>query len=816
MNSSLDLNLWLVTRQGGLEPSELPDVYAVSPPRRSVRERESDSLIIYFSMTGNFPLAPGAQSQLLEQLSQKFYKTSGSLTAALRSLAESVNLQLLDRNLRSTSSGKQGIGQLQLVALRGDTLYIAQSGAVQAYLVAATHTQPLYDLETTGRGLGLSRSTPLRFLQVKPALDEYLVLATIPAPDWSEASLSYPTAGGIENLRQQLTANMSLEFNSIIIQARPGTGKMLLARRTPGLETPPENKILATSSAAAATTELSEQPNVSPAEGQPIIAAAPSASAVPTAPVDIPAQPETSPREPTDLPISTALVAAGIATATDGKPESVSPTAQLPAPPSAAEVKVSQPEAPAAGAVPASTVAATPKPASQPQKSKPSAPRPWAGPLAKLGASLALFGEAVLHSMRKVFSVIGIFLMHLLKNLLPDADVLRLPQSTMIFIAIAVPLILAVVGGMVFLQRGQAKQHEIYYQQAVEKAAYAASLTNPLEQRLALQTALGELDKAEEYLVTSQSQALRAEVTSSLDALDAVRRLDYQPAIISGLASGVNVTRIIATAADLYLLNATDGSVLHAVLTTRGYEMDPTFQCGPTSGPITVGPLVDIAELPPGAYENASVLGMDANGNLLYCVIGSQPYSATLAPPNTGLGQPVGMSLDRNDLYVLDPSVNAVWIYRNLEVSQPPRLFFGDEVPPMQDVIDLEVYNDDLYMLHSDGHTTKCTYSAMAESPTQCVDPYPYSDNRPGRIHGPVVEDTAFSQIDYISFPERSIFFLDPPHQAIYYFSVLLTLQHQYQPITKLAEGDATAFSISANRIAFLAIGDNVYYAAIP
>jgi hypothetical protein len=372
------------------------------------------------------------------------------------------------------------------------------------------------------------------------------------------------------------------------------------------------------------------------------------------------------------------------------------------------------------------------------------------------------------------------------------------------------------VGGMVFLQRGQAKQYDIYYQQAVEKAAYAADLTNPLEQRLALQTALGELDKAEEYLVNSQSQALRAEVTSSLDALDAVKRLDYQPAIVNGLPSGVNVTRIISTAADLYLLNATDGSVLHAVLTSRGYEMDPTFQCGPTSGPISVGQLVDIAELPPGAYENASVLGLDANGNLLYCVIGSQPYSATLAPPNTGLGQPVGMSLDRNDLYVLDPTVNAVWIYRNLEVSQPPRLFFGDEVPPMQDVIDLEVYNDDLYMLHSDGHTTKCTYSAMAESPTQCVDPYSYSDNRPGRIHGPVVEDTAFSQIDYISFPERSIFYLDPPHQAIYYFSVLLTLQHQYQPKTRLAEGDATAFSISANRIAFLAIGNNVYYAAIP
>jgi hypothetical protein len=386
----------------------------------------------------------------------------------------------------------------------------------------------------------------------------------------------------------------------------------------------------------------------------------------------------------------------------------------------------------------------------------------------------------------------------------------------MIFFAIAIPLILAVVSAVIFVQRGQTQQHQVYYQQAVEKADYASTLTNPIEQRLALQTALGELDKAEEYTVTSQSQALRAEVTLTLDTLDAVKRLDYQQAIVNGLEANVKVTRIVATAADLYLLDGNQGSVLHAVMTSRGYELDPTFQCGPTQGPIDVGPLVDIVELPPGGYENASLLGMDANGSLLYCVVGSQPYSASLAPPNTGLGSPVGMSLDRGDLYVLDPTVNAVWIYRNMEVSQPPRLFFGDTVPAMQDVIDLEVYNDDLYMLHANGQTTKCTYSALVESPTRCEDPFPYSDNRPGRSHGPVIEDAIFSQIDYITFPERSIFYLDPAHQAIYYFSVLLTLQHQYQPKTPLAEGEATAFAISANRIAFLAVGNNVYYAVMP
>ncbi len=463
----------------------------------------------------------------------------------------------------------------------------------------------------------------------------------------------------------------------------------------------------------------------------------------------------------------------------------------------------------------APTTPPTPE-AVKPAAKRPAAPHPWTKYLVAFRQALVKIGTPILRATRSALGTIGATLLKLLKNLLPDADVLRLPPSTMVFIAVAIPLILAVLGGMVFLQRGQAQQQQTYYQQAVEKAAYADTLTNPLEQRLALQTALGELDKADQFLVTSQSQELRAQLTSKLDALDSVRRLDYKQAIVGGLDSAVRVTRIVASTADLYLLNATDGNVLHAIMTARGYELDPTFQCGPTNGPVIVGPLVDIAELPPGAYENATILGIDANGNLLYCVVGSAPYSATLAPPNTGLGKPIGISLDRGDLFVLDPQVNAVWMYTNMEVSQPPHLFFGDVIPPMQDVIDMVVYNDDLYLLHADGHTTKCTYSGMIQSPTRCDDPFPYSDNRPGRSHGPVLEDAIFSQISYATFPERSIFYLEPKDQAIFYFSVLLTMQYQYQPKTPLAAGDATGFAISPNRIAFLAVGNNVYYAAMP
>jgi hypothetical protein len=838
MNSSLDLNLLALARQGGNVTSELADLYAVTPPRRAAHGRESDSLMIYLTVTGNSPLSPEAQSQLLEQLAQKFYKISGSLTSAMRTLIESLNLFLLDRNLRSTSHGRQGIGQLLLLALRADTLYMAHCGGVHAFIISPDKLQHIYDPQSSGRGLGLSRTTPIRFIQTKLAADDYLMLATVAPSDWSESSFTHPQQHGIEGIRQQLLELSDQEFNTVVIQALAGTGKLrLLKPKTilpaqahpvasvhasrPDLATspppaaqpeeiPPEDHGLRMPSGEEAPSEIAEQPTKD--KGLDVL----------STPMESQAD-ESDRDEDRGLGLSTNHLAQTSATepAHPDEEQAASfspPSTTVSQEPASTFPEITPDEMPPMGTpgTPEAT-AETPSAVSYSRKTRTeSKPNLLTKYFASFRASLAPVIATILSALKSALSTIGSALLRLLKNLLPDADVLQVPPSMMLFVTIAVPVILAVIGGMVFLQRGRAQQSQVYYQKAMDEASYAATLTNPMEQRLAWQTVLGDLDKAEYYTLTSQSQALRAQATSNLDMLDAVKRLDYQQAIVGGLDIEINITRIVATTTDIYMLNGKEGNVIHAIMTGRGYEIDPNFECGATYGPINVGPLVDISELPPGSFENASLLGMDANGNLLYCVIGSQPYSAAMAPPNTGFGAPSAMSLDRGDLFLLDTEVNAVWIYRNMEVTQQPRLFFGDNIPPMQDVIDLTVYSNDLFLLHADGHTTKCTYSGMAESPTRCEDPYPYSDNRPGRDHGPTIQDAVFNQIYFSSFPERSIYMLDPQNQSIYYFSVLLTLQWQYQSKSPLPEGKATAFAISPNRMAFLAIGNNVVYAALP
>ena len=115
-----------------------------------------------------------------------------------------------------------------------------------------------------------------------------------------------------------------------------------------------------------------------------------------------------------------------------------------------------------------------------------------------------------------------------------------------------------------------------------------------------------------------------------------MERLDYQPAIVDGLPNEVNVKKIVLNSNnELYLLDSENGYVLRATFTDQGYKLDNVFNCGPVPQPLMVGPLVDIAPLPRGQEDGATLLGMDANGNLLRCIPGEEeaPKAMQIAPP---------------------------------------------------------------------------------------------------------------------------------------------------------------------------------------
>jgi hypothetical protein len=151
-----------------------------------------------------------------------------------------------------------------------------------------------------------------------------------------------------------------------------------------------------------------------------------------------------------------------------------------------------------------------------------------------------------------------------LPSLLPaeEGQAPLLPSSVMVVIAIIVPLIVVTIATVVYMRYGRVAQFEENYQLAIEAAVGAVGAEDPATIRHAWETTIYYLDKAEYYQETQQSRALRQEAQSALDGMDGVIRIDFRPAIVGGLSKTVQISRMVATDTDLYLLNATNGSVI--------------------------------------------------------------------------------------------------------------------------------------------------------------------------------------------------------------------------------------------------------------
>lgn len=756
-----DLLILPLVRTGGQEHPSVSGLHVASPPRKMARFRNRDRLALHLILDGNAPLPSEQINQILVSLAKTYYNTAGTVTTALRAVAESINQYLLDRNLRNTSTGRQAVGYLTQIVLRENRLSIAQSGLSHAFLLSSGGVEHIHDLHLAGNGLGLSRTTSIRFSQLDLQPNDAIIISIQHPAAWTHDSLDSLRGQGPESLRRRLLSQAGRNLNAFLLHSQTGSGEIRVLR--PARKPRPVPPAPITQPTPVAVSGKSE-PQIQPSEETPVatpIAVETSDQSLETTQT----QPAERDPESSEEDLSPELVA-------------VVAGAQGPITDQATQESVQQ-------AISGST-----------------------------DSSSTSIGRAISNGFLKAISGLAAFL----QGILPDSGIFTLPPSTMAFIAIAVPLTIVAVAAVVYFQRGRVAQFDLYYSQAQESAQVALSETEPQDQRLAWETTLTHLDNAELYQSTDDSQELRQQAQEVVDNLDVIERLDFRPAIVGQLPETAQITRLIVNDDELYMLNATDGVVERAILTDEGYRLDTTFQCGPGPyGGYIVGSIIDIAPMPLGNDFKATILGIDANGNLLRCIPGDTPLASPMEPPDINWGTPVGITVDSNDLYILDPQTNAVWIYRGMDVSQSPRLFFDEQIPPMQDVIDMEVNQNDLYLLHEDGHLTTCVYNALATSPTRCEVPAIYTDPRPGRQSGPFIEGAFFSEIFYSPPPEPTIYLLDPNSQAIYLFSVRLTFDRQHRAQEPLAEGPASAFTVDrSSHTVFLAIGDEVYYALLP
>ncbi len=820
---ALDLTLTPLYRINGQEPPSLPGLLALMPPSNAARMRTQDRLIVYLLLTGNAVFSTSEYLQVAQDAANTFYMTSGSTTSALRAATEHVNKTLLDRNMSTSGRGQYVNGWLTLAALRDAQCTLSMSGPMHIYWFGQDETRHVHEPGTSGKGLGISQSTNIYYGQVGLSAGDRMLFAGRIPNAW-ESTLNDSRPSSLDAMRRRLSTLTRDDLNSVLLQATDGIGGLHILKGN--VEIKEEEK-----------EEVPAPPDVTPNLPQEQ-----EAESTPEQFDSVPAEPEPvsesmEEQEPAPLAAHYVQPSAYAIPPQHEEPTQADPLASLPhntvprAFPSSiprAQPKAPEISKPAEAPLPAveedavedkkeEAVVEEAPPAPRRERRTPREPSAQTRQMAKMIAS-------GIQATRRMSVTLGEKFRNFLPRLLPNSEEAAspVPSSTlMFFMAVLIPLMVVTVLVVVYIRYGRSEQYDAYLRQAQENKAQALALTNPVEQRIAWENVLLNVEIAESHNETSDTITLRKEADANLDVLLGITRLQFNAAFSS--KPGIDISRMAANETDLFLLNAVTGEALRAFPAAggRGFQLDTTFNCRPgVYGNYTVGHLVDILAMPGLNSINATLLGIDANGILLYCSPGTVARAIPLPIPDTNWGHVTGFTLDGSTLYVLDAPSRAVWVYNGKDGTfvDQPYFFFGKQTPT-QDVIDFIISGDELYMLHGDGHLSICSYTTVESSTSQCQDPLPLV-NPFAAYQGTDLFSTAhFTQLLFAAQPDQSVLLLDADTQGVMRFSPRsIELQNQFRPTTDstnpVPPGPAGAVTVSPNHVLYLAVDGQVYFAA--
>jgi hypothetical protein len=400
----------------------------------------------------------------------------------------------------------------------------------------------------------------------------------------------------------------------------------------------------------------------------------------------------------------------------------------------------------------------------------------------------------------------------------PDALSRRILAGT----AIGVPLIVVSIAALIYFGKGRSEQFQLNLNQAMASVAAAQLKETPAEARTEWENAMRYLDLAGRYGDNDQYQMLRKEVQEVLDELNLIVRLNFRPLVSGGFGSDAEISGLAASSTDIYVLDIANQVIRHAWGTPeRGFDIDSTFQCLDSKNTFEAlsTPIDIVLQREPGALGAEGVVAIDADGTLLYCAPERQPALAQLTPPDLGWGRIQAIDVYGDNLYILDPVVNAVWIYEASGgfFSGTPELYFVEEVRDLKSAIDLALAQDELVLLYADGQVDRCRrFREAAEEGgrvfrVECEAEPNFQDDRPGRESSPQIPGAVPVEMAYSAPPEPSLYFLDLLSNSVFHYSMRLVYQGQYIPIEPF-EGEISAMTLGPPNDLYVAVGSQVFH----
>jgi hypothetical protein len=765
-----DIQLFTLNLVHGREQSALPGVVALTAPRRSARGRENDSLVALVSISEPSTFTGESLQDWVKQKADSYFSTPGTVTFAMRALVDTMNADLLDRNLKSGSGNPTSTATLSLAVVRRDAVTLLNIGSARAFYVNQKESLILDEGEPQGRGLGISQAVNFRFVQEGLAENTTLVLSPTPPAAWNAETFAGSATLSSEAVNRRLFIQAGNDLKAVVLRFTPGKG-LITQTDVKRNQITKQNEIVSPNLPPEAPTKSPEAPT--PNETQRLVAE--------------PALSRAELRRQAYLNDEKNRVTIE---------KIVEPVSKLETSPTRESSVDSR----------------------QPNKIKPEGP-----------TDLQVKAGRITKNLADGVSQTSGFFARFSQKILPGLadEPLRMSRTALIAIAVAVPLLIALLAGMVYASSGKTQQFNQNLVMAQQYSIQAEAMVADPAMRLAnLKQAIIWLDKAESYGRSDASSSLRNKVQGALDVMEGVVRLEMIPVVTGGLSAGSSVTQIIALATDLYLLDEDSGTVQRFFLGGAGYEKDEAFECGPNpDNPLsTIGNLVDMIPVNINNSFKATLLAVDAAGNIQFCIPGEVGVTSVLPQPDQGWKKISAIAYDGGYFYALDKPGNAVYRLEanGIQFDAKPTLYFDDQIPSLTQAIDIEVNGDELYILRSNGQMVECTYSHMKDYKlTECLDPAPFGDMRAGQTPETIsFPDAKFVQMRMTAAPDSSIYLLDASSKALFHFSLQRNLQKIMNPRfsdgTNIDRLTPTAVAVSSGRVAFMAFGNQVYYAPLP
>lgn len=381
-------------------------------------------------------------------------------------------------------------------------------------------------------------------------------------------------------------------------------------------------------------------------------------------------------------------------------------------------------------------------------------------------------------------------------------------------IVFLVPLLVVAVAVSIYFARGLDRQYVYFVNQARAEMKLVPYTQDNTQKRQAYVQAILWLNQARDFNQGDNSEiiSLRNQAQAGLDQLDGVKRLHFKNAFGKTTYADLNISHLVPGTHSIFALDQNSGKVYRFYKTGDTYLPDNKFNCGPGDyGEITVGKLIDITDIPVTNPNNAAVLGIDAEGNVLYCSdSGKAQVAAKLIAPAKGLGSIDAIHYGNDGLYILDTVTNNIWVYRGMSEGFPyePGSYLDEDDADLQGAIDLVVRREGLFVLYRDGRIVLGNIPVFAGFEEAQLD---------GAT--PLLSSTRYTQISALPVADNLLYLLEAIEPAI----VRSTYRLVFSDVLKVSFGEeatpgipASAIAISNAQIAFIAFENQLFYAQLP